>query len=81
MIEVKASIKAVNAEQFWKMTKQNHPDFFNPENKNIILYIDKPLANLRPEHTKMLEDIKSQGVTIVNSFEDLKQALINARIR
>lgn len=57
------------------MTKQNHPDFFNPENKNIILYIDKPLVNLRSEHTKMLEDIKSQGVTIVNSLEDLKEAL------
>lgn len=75
IIEVKASIKAVDAEQFLKMTKQNHPDFFNPENKNIILYIDKPLVNLRPEHTKMLEDIKSQGVSIVNSLEDLKEAL------
>ncbi|ERI09433.1 hypothetical protein HMPREF0083_02479 [Aneurinibacillus aneurinilyticus ATCC 12856] len=57
------------------MTKQNHPNFFNPENKKIILYIDKPLANLRPEHVKMLEDIKSQGVTIVNSLEDLKEVL------
>ncbi|GIO91402.1 MULTISPECIES: WXG100 family type VII secretion target [Paenibacillus] len=75
IIEVKASIKGVDAEQFLKMTKQNHPDFFNPENKDIILYIDKPLANLRPEHSKMLEDIKSQGVTIVNSLEDLKEAL------
>jgi hypothetical protein len=57
------------------MTKQNYPDFFNPENKKIILYIDKPLINLRPEHIKMLEDIKSQGVIIVNSLENLKGVL------
>jgi len=28
IVEVKASIKAVNAEQFLKMAKQNHSDFF-----------------------------------------------------
>ncbi|WP_106768378.1 WXG100 family type VII secretion target [Paenibacillus faecalis] len=75
IIEVKASIKSVDAEQFLKMTNQNHPDFFNSENKKIILYIDKLLVNLRSEHEKMLEDIKSQGVTIVNSLDDLKGEL------
>ncbi|CAG7651984.1 PrsW family glutamic-type intramembrane protease [Paenibacillus allorhizosphaerae] len=72
IIEVKASIKAVKEDQFNKFTDPNHDLFFNPENKKVILYIDKPLSNLRPEHQTMLENIKSKGVTIVNSLEDLK---------
>ncbi|MGN7360377.1 WXG100 family type VII secretion target [Paenibacillus sp. SAF-054] len=75
IIEVKASIKAVDPEQFLKMTKQDYPDFFNPENKKIILYIDKPMTNLRSEHEVILEEIKSQGVIIVNSLEGLKGVL------
>jgi len=72
IIEVKASIKAVKEDQFNKFTDASHDLFFNPENKKVILYIDKPLTNLRPEHQMMLENIKSKGVTIVNSLEDLK---------
>lgn len=72
IIEVKASIKAVKEDQFNKFTDATHDLFFNPENKKVILYIDKPLSNLRPEHQAMLENIKSKGVTIVNSLEDLK---------
>ncbi|KZZ84425.1 T7SS effector LXG polymorphic toxin [Bacillus sp. SJS] len=75
IIEVKASIKAVKEDQFNKMTDSNHELFFNPDNKRVILYIDKPLTNLRPEHEKMLENIESRGVTIVNSLENLKEAL------
>lgn len=33
IIEVKASIKAADAEQFLKMTKQNHPNFSIPRTK------------------------------------------------
>ncbi|WP_158606921.1 PrsW family glutamic-type intramembrane protease [Paenibacillus ginsengarvi] len=75
IIEVKASIKAVKEDQFNKFTDPNHDLFFNPDNKKVILYIDKPLNNLRPEHQTMLENIKSKGVTIVNSLENLKEVL------
>lgn len=75
IIEVKASIKGVKEEQFAKFIDASHELFFNPENKKVILYIDKPLNNLRPEHKIMLENIKSKGVTIVNSLDDLKGAL------
>ncbi|MFF2450525.1 PrsW family glutamic-type intramembrane protease [Neobacillus sp. NPDC058068] len=75
IIEVKASIKAVKEDQFNKFTDPTHDLFFNPENKKVILYIDKPLSNLRPEHQTMLENIKSKGVTIVNSLENLKGVL------
>ncbi|WP_145150717.1 WXG100 family type VII secretion target [Paenibacillus xylanexedens] len=75
IIEVKASIKAVDSEQFLKMTQRDHPDFFNPENKKVVLYIDKPLNNLRDEHESMLKDIKSYGVTVVNSLDKLKEVI------
>ncbi|PIH57829.1 WXG100 family type VII secretion target [Paenibacillus sp. LK1] len=75
IIEVKASIKAVDSEQFLKMTQRDHPDFFNPENKKVVLYIDKPLNKLRDEHESMLKDIKSYGVTVVNSLEKLKEVI------
>ncbi|SMG59519.1 hypothetical protein SAMN06295960_4966 [Paenibacillus aquistagni] len=75
IIEVKASIKAVKEDQFNKLMNVNHDFFFNSEQKKVILYIDKPLTNLRPEHGKMLEDIRKQGVTIVNSLEELKGVL------
>ncbi|WP_339290620.1 PrsW family glutamic-type intramembrane protease [Paenibacillus sp. FSL W8-0187] len=72
IIEVKASIKAVKVDQFNKFTDPTHDLFFNPENKKVVLYIDKSLSNLRPEQQAMLETIKSKGVTIINSLEDLK---------
>ncbi|SLK17493.1 MULTISPECIES: WXG100 family type VII secretion target [unclassified Paenibacillus] len=75
IIEVKASIKAVDSEQFLKMTQHDHPDFFNPENKKVVLYIDKPLNKLRDEHKSMLQDIESYGVTLVNSLEKLKEVI------
>ncbi|MFK4302618.1 phage baseplate assembly protein gpV [Paenibacillus sp. RC254] len=75
IIEVKASIKAVKDDQFNKLTHTNQDYFFNPDKKNVILYIDKPMTNLRPEHKIMLENIKSKGVTIVNSLDELKEVL------
>ncbi|WP_228469122.1 WXG100 family type VII secretion target [Paenibacillus sp. JNUCC31] len=75
IIEVKASIKAVKEDQFNKFMDKNHELFFNPEQKQVILYIDKPLTNLRSEHSQMLERIEKQGVTVVNSLEELKGVL------
>ncbi|WP_408894163.1 WXG100 family type VII secretion target [Paenibacillus taichungensis] len=75
IIEVKASIKAVKEDQFNKFMDKNHELFFNPEQKQVILYIDKPLNNLRSEHSQMLERIEKQGVTVVNSLEELKGVL------
>lgn len=75
IIEVKASIRSVKVDQFNKFTDPTHDLFFNPENKKVILYIDKPLSNLRPEQQAMLESIKSKGVTIINSLEKLKEVI------
>ncbi|AUS10519.1 hypothetical protein C1X05_15200 [Laceyella sacchari] len=77
IIEVKASISAFKRkpDQFDKFTNVNNTDFFNSEQKKVILYVDKPLTNLHPNDQKILETIKSKGVTIVNSLDELKEVL------
>ncbi|MGE6257034.1 hypothetical protein ACQKCU_03830 [Heyndrickxia sporothermodurans] len=76
IIEVKKSLKAVtDIGQFDKYININHPDFFNPNQKKVILYIDKLLTNLHPNDVKKLEAIKDKGVIIVNSLEELKEVI------
>lgn len=76
IIEVKKSIKAItDVEQFDKYINPNNVSYFNPGQKKVILYIDKPLTNLHPNDLKKLQVIKSKGVTIVNSLDELKEAL------
>ncbi|MDO3675421.1 hypothetical protein [Paenibacillus ehimensis] len=76
IIEVKKSLKAVtDVEQFDKYIDKAHPDFLNPEQKRVILYIDKELTNLHPNDVKKIEAIKSKGIIIVNSLDELKEVL------
>lgn len=76
IIEVKKSLKAVtDVEQFDKYINPNNANYFNPDQKKVILYIDKPLTNLHPNDVKKLEEIKSKGVIIVNSLDELKEVL------
>jgi hypothetical protein len=76
IIEVKKSLKAVtDVEQFDKYVKVNHESYLNHDHKKVILYIDKPLTNLHHNDLKKLEIIKSKGVTIVNSIDELKGVL------
>ncbi|MEO2257965.1 WXG100 family type VII secretion target [Paenibacillus amylolyticus] len=76
IIEVKKSLKAItDVEQFDKYVNVKHQDFFNYDQKKVILYIDKPLTNLHPNDLIKLELIKSKGVTVVNSLDELKGVL------
>ncbi|WP_206099136.1 hypothetical protein [Paenibacillus xylanexedens] len=76
IIEVKKSLKAItDVEQFGKYVNVKHQDFFNYDQKKVILYIDKPLTNLHPNDLIKLELIKSKGVTVVNSLDELKGVL------
>ncbi len=76
IIEVKKSIKAItDIEQFDKYVNPNNGNYFNTDQKKVILYIDKPLTNLHPNDLKKLQEIKSKGITIVNSPKELKEAL------
>ncbi|PYY28968.1 WXG100 family type VII secretion target [Paenibacillus illinoisensis] len=76
IIEVKKSLKAItDVEQFDKYVNVKHQDFFNYDQKKVILYIDKPLTNPHPNDLIKLELIKSKGVTVVNSLDELKGVL------
>ncbi|WP_017813076.1 contractile injection system protein, VgrG/Pvc8 family [Paenibacillus shenyangensis] len=75
IIEVKASAGALKVDQIEKYTKTNHKDFFNPENKRVIVYIEEPLVNLAPEQSQKLNKIKNMGAIVVNSLEELKGVL------
>ncbi|MED0673652.1 hypothetical protein P4S95_26150 [Aneurinibacillus aneurinilyticus] len=76
IIKVKKSLKAVtDVEQFDKYGNVNHDGYFNHDQKKVILYIDKSLTNLHPNDLKKLEAIKSKGVTIVDSIDELKGVL------
>ncbi|WP_336686037.1 fibronectin type III domain-containing protein [Chryseobacterium bernardetii] len=75
LIEVKSSLSVVDEGQFNKYINSNDPDFLNPYNKKVILYIDAPLENLSPNQSLIIDNIKSKGVKIVNSLEELTNSL------
>ena len=75
IIEVKKSVGAVKTDQIDRLTNPNHQDFFNYESKEIVLYIDEPMKNLNKFELEKIEFAKSQGVTIVNSLEELGSVL------
>ncbi|MEK3878893.1 hypothetical protein [Paenibacillus sp. FSL M7-0420] len=75
MIEVKASLKAVKEGQLEKMKDATDEFYFNPEQKKVILYIDKPFGNLSPRDIQKIEQIKELGVTIVNSLDELGRVI------
>ena len=77
IIEVKRSMKSIenDLEQFDKFTDSNKEQFFNPYNKKVILYIDKPLKNIHPADQKRLDIIQKKGFTIVNSLKELEEVL------
>ncbi|MEK4516245.1 hypothetical protein NSS64_13260 [Paenibacillus sp. FSL H8-0122] len=74
-IEVKKSVSAIKTAQIDRLTNPNNIDFFNREFKNVILYIDEPMKNLNKFDMEKIEFAKSQGVTIVNSLEELGRVL------
>jgi len=39
----------LKVDQIEKYIDTNHKDFLNPENRNVIVYIEVPLVNLAPE--------------------------------
>ncbi|MGG4095005.1 hypothetical protein [Paenibacillus lautus] len=75
IIEVKKSVGAVKIDQIDRLTNPNNIDFFNYESKEVILYIDEPLKTLNKFDLEKIEYAKSQGVTIVNSLEELGSVL------
>ncbi|MCC9019403.1 hypothetical protein [Flavobacterium lipolyticum] len=75
IIEVKAAFSSVKEDQFTKLLDHTAPNFCNPTQKKVILYVEKPLIETTDAQIRIIERIKSQGVTFVNSLEELEKIL------
>ncbi|MFK8301721.1 hypothetical protein ACI75Y_02310 [Capnocytophaga stomatis] len=75
IIEVKDSFSAVKEKQFDKLLNSKLDNFCNPEQKKIILYIDRPMEKATKTQLDMIERIKKKNITIVNSIEELDEIL------
>lgn len=45
--------------------------FFNNEGREIVLYVDEIIDTSNPQTTKMIQELNSKGITVVNSLEKL----------
>ncbi|MBT2287503.1 WXG100 family type VII secretion target [Paenibacillus polymyxa] len=75
IIEVKKSAGAVKTDQIDRLVDTNNKEFFNYKKKEVILYIDAPLENTGRIASEKIEYIKSKGVKVVNSLEELREVL------
>lgn len=72
LIEVKKSISDLKRGQIKKYTDVFDEQFFNFENKKVIVYIDEENINYNSERVK---EIFQYGGIIVNKLEDLAREL------
>ncbi|MCL1791908.1 MAG: hypothetical protein FWG40_11315 [Peptococcaceae bacterium] len=71
IIEVKESVGAIRSSQIDKLTNPLHPNFFNHEGRQIIYYLENPIAN-GPEQLAKLKLLEEKGVRIISSPEELR---------
>ncbi|MGZ7440989.1 hypothetical protein ACLD72_005335 [Paenibacillus sp. TH7-28] len=75
IIEVKKSMSAFKMDQIDKYINPNHPNFFNYEQREIVVYVNEIIDTSDPHITKIIQELNSKGVKIVNSKEDLWRVL------
>ncbi|GGH72400.1 hypothetical protein GCM10008014_58730 [Paenibacillus silvae] len=75
IIEVKKSAGAVKTDQIDRLVDINHKEFFNHNKKEVILYIDTPLENTGRIASEKIDYVKSKGVKVVNSLDELREVL------
>lgn len=71
IIEVKKSMSAVKMDQIDKYINPSNSQFFNFEGREIVLYIDEIIDISNPQTAKMIQELNSKGVKVVNSLEEL----------
>ncbi|MFI2859277.1 pre-toxin TG domain-containing protein [Paenibacillus sp. JSM ZJ436] len=71
IIEIKKSMSAVKMDQIDKYVNPSNSQFFNFEGREIVLYIDEIIDISNPQTAKMIQEINSKGVKVVNSLEEL----------
>ncbi|QLF50688.1 hypothetical protein HW278_08245 [Capnocytophaga sp. oral taxon 902] len=57
--------------QFDKFLNSKLDNFCNPEQKKVILYIDKPMSEATNTQLNMINRIKQKNVIVVNSLDEL----------
>lgn len=75
IIEVKKSAGAVKTDQIDRLVDTNNKEFFNYDKKEVVLYIDAPLEKAGPIASEKIDYIRSKGVKVVNSLEELREVL------
>lgn len=76
IIEVKQSVGSVKKEQLYKLVDTNYGTYINVQQKKVVLYIDEPMGELRGKEAEKILEIKGMGVRVVNSLEELREALL-----
>ncbi|OKP90160.1 hypothetical protein [Paenibacillus sp. P32E] len=71
IIEIKKSMSAVKMDQIDKYVNPSNSQFFNFEGKEIVLYIDEIIEISNPQTAKIIQELNSKGVKVVNSLEEL----------
>lgn len=74
IIEIKKSASSIELEQIEKYINPLDNNFINYSGKEVIIYIDKPLAGSKIPRYK-INFINSKGIKIVNSLEELSEVL------
>ena len=72
LIEVKKSISSVKVDQLDKYVNVKNANYFNVDNKTVILYIDEAIDFSNVNNINKLNKIKDKGITVVNGLEELK---------
>ena len=75
LIEIKKSASSIKGEQFDKYIDQANAKYINVENKQVVLYVEEPINYNNIKNAKMIEKLKTRGVIVVNSLEELEGVL------
>ncbi|MCT1398470.1 hypothetical protein M4D81_05560 [Paenibacillus sp. p3-SID867] len=71
IIEIKKSMSAVKMDQIDKYVNPSNSQFSNYEGREIVLYIDETIGSSSTQTVKMIQELNSKGVKVVNSLEEL----------
>ncbi|SHJ99768.1 toxin 50 [Clostridium cavendishii DSM 21758] len=74
LIEVKKSMSSFKETQIEKYINDEDPNFFNYAKKKVILYV-KETIEMNKYNTEIIANLKSKGVEVVNSLEELGRML------
>ena len=76
IIEVKKSAAALKIDQIDRLVDATNPQFFNFDNKEVIIYIEESIEGITNPHTlDKIQYIQEKGIKIVNSLDELEGVL------